>query len=126
MYIIEWNLYGEVLPSEYVTCLCSFLAHAGFKLKEFQGLLGIQLCFWMSEELSMQYITVIDGVGMSQRWISSTNYGTEKFQYEISNLSETTFSIFSDKISGHLWPLCSFLSSCKNDLKIISYQLLIV
>lgn len=74
----------------------------------------------MSVELSMQYITVIDSLGMSQRWISSTNYGTEEFQYKISNVSETTLFIFSDKISGHFWPACSFLSSCKNDLKIIS------
>lgn len=69
VYIIEWNLYEEVLPLEYIICLCSFLAHASFKLKNFKGfwIFNCFVLYLMSMELSMQNITMIDSLGMSQR-----------------------------------------------------------
>lgn len=68
---------------------------------------------------------MIDSFGISQRWTSSTNYGTEELQHEIPSLSEIMFSIFSNKISDHFGPHAPS-SSCKNDLKIITYQIFIV
>lgn len=68
---------------------------------------------------------MIDSFGIPQRWISSTNCGTQEFQHRISSLSDIMFSIFWSKISGHVGPH-ALSSSCKNDLKFISYQIFIV